>query len=105
MGKPTKNDEGNVKFLVASTRMAGPGFGCFMAKITAEGVKTINGKPFDPPPKATVTGTMIVPKDGSSFEGRVVEIRLVVVRFAVYGGSSRTPRPESRVSWHPPILR
>jgi len=76
MGKPTKDDEGNVKFRVASTKMGGPGFGYLMAKISTEGVKTINGKPFDPTPKATVTGTVVVPKDVPSFEHRMVEIRL-----------------------------
>jgi len=76
MGKPTKDEKGNVEFTVASTKMAGPGFGYLMAKISTEGVKTIHGKPFDPTPKATVTGTILVPKDVPSFQERVVEIRL-----------------------------
>ena len=76
MGRPMKDDEGNVTFRVASTKMGGPGFGYMLVKISSEGVKTINGKPFDPTPKATVTGTVVLPKDLPSFEGRVVEIRL-----------------------------
>jgi hypothetical protein len=76
MGRPMKDDEGNVTFRVASTKMAGPGFGYMLARISTEGVKTINGKPFDPTPKATVTGTMVLPKDLASFDSRVVEIRL-----------------------------
>ena len=76
MGKPMKDEKGNVTFRVASTRMGGPGFGYMLAKISTEGVKTINGKPFDPSPKATVTGTVVLPKELPSFEGRVVEIRL-----------------------------
>jgi len=61
---------------VTKQKMAGPGFGYMLAKISTEGVKTINGKLFDPTPKAIVTGTVVLPKDLPSFEDRVVEIRL-----------------------------
>jgi hypothetical protein len=44
-GAPALN-EGNVKFFVGSTLLYGPGFGYLMVKISIEGVKTINGKPF-----------------------------------------------------------
>jgi hypothetical protein len=75
-GKPTKDDEGNVTFRAISTLRGGPGFGYILAKISAEGVKTINGEPFFQGRRATVTGAFVIPKDVPSFAGRTVEIRL-----------------------------
>ena len=42
--RPTIDDSGNVKFIVAGTEIAGPGFGYKLVKIGRDDVKTVNGK-------------------------------------------------------------
>jgi hypothetical protein len=43
--KPVLAEGGDLQFVVAGTRMAGPGFGYALEKVSREGVKTVNGKP------------------------------------------------------------
>jgi hypothetical protein len=43
--RPMLSEGGDLRFLVAGTRMAGPGFGYALVKVSREGVKTVNGKP------------------------------------------------------------
>ncbi len=42
--RPTIDDSGNVRFTVAGTEIAGPGFGYRLIAISRDGVKTVNGK-------------------------------------------------------------
>ncbi|PQO43073.1 hypothetical protein [Blastopirellula marina] len=51
MMRPMMN-EGNIGFMTASTKMAGPGFGYRMIAVAKEGVKKVNGNPIDAPPMA-----------------------------------------------------
>lgn len=41
---PRIDDQGNVKFMVFSTRIGGPGFGYTLFQMSRDGVKTINGE-------------------------------------------------------------
>jgi len=43
--KPMLAEGGDLRFLVAGTKMAGPGFGYALVKVSREGVKTVHGKP------------------------------------------------------------
>ena len=43
--RPTLSEGGDLRFVVAGTEMAGPGFGYALVKVGREGVKTVNGKP------------------------------------------------------------
>ncbi len=73
MLNPQLEEDGNVKYVVAGTRMAGPGFGYRMVKMSRDGVKTINGKPIV---AGAVQGTIIIPKQVPSFDGQTLEIKL-----------------------------
>lgn len=44
MLRPTLTDDGDLRFMVAGTRMAGPGFGYRLVRVDREGIKTVNGK-------------------------------------------------------------
>ncbi len=43
--RPMLAKGGDLRFIVAGTKMAGPGFGYALVKVSREGVKTVNGKP------------------------------------------------------------
>jgi hypothetical protein len=43
--RPMLAEGGDLRFVVGGTKMAGPGFGYALAKISREGVKMVNGKP------------------------------------------------------------
>jgi hypothetical protein len=45
-GKPSLKEDGSVTFVAAATQLAGLGFGYLFARISSEGIKTINKKPF-----------------------------------------------------------
>ncbi len=45
-GNPRLDKEGAVTFIPAATLLAGPGFGYLLARLSIEGVKSINRKPF-----------------------------------------------------------
>lgn len=71
--RPALEEDGNVKYVAAGTRMAGPGFGYRLVKMSREGVKTINGHPIK---SDQVTGAVTVPDIVKSFNDRVLEIKL-----------------------------
>lgn len=71
--RPTIDKEGNVKFIVAGTKIGGPGFGYKLLKIGREGVKTVNGTPIE---AKGVQGVLVIPKTVGSFEGHTLEIKL-----------------------------
>jgi hypothetical protein len=70
--RPTINS-GNVRFLVAGTKIGGPGFGYQFLRISKEGVKSVNGKPID---ARGVQGVLVIPRSVASFTGHTVEIKL-----------------------------
>ena len=43
--RPVLAEAGDLRFVVAGTKMAGPGFGYALVKVSRDGVKTVNGKP------------------------------------------------------------
>lgn len=43
--KPVLDEEGNLRYEVAATEVAGPGFGYTILKVSRKGVQKINGKP------------------------------------------------------------
>jgi hypothetical protein len=53
---PRLAEDGDLRFLVAGTKMAGPGFGYALVKVSREGVKTVNGKPI--PERIQVQGKL-----------------------------------------------
>ncbi|WDI41305.1 hypothetical protein [Bremerella sp. P1] len=73
MFEPKLKDDGDLKYLVASTRMAGPGFGYRMVKMSREGVKTVNGKSIA---EGLVQGTITVPAASTIDAGETLEIKL-----------------------------
>ena len=62
MMRPTVGDQADVSFVVGGTRMAGPGFGYKLIKISRQGVKTVNGKPVNDEkatPEDSITVTIV----------------------------------------------
>lgn len=47
MMKPSLDDAGNVRFIVAGTRMGGPGFGYQLIKVQRDKVRSVNGIPIN----------------------------------------------------------
>lgn len=45
--RPSLDDQGDLRFVVAGTKRGGPGFGYLLLKVSREGVKTVNGKPLN----------------------------------------------------------
>lgn len=43
--RPTLDEAGELKFIVAGTKIGGPGFGYLLLQIPREGIKSINGNP------------------------------------------------------------
>ena len=43
--RPMLAEGGDLRFVVGGTKMAGPGFGYALVRVSREGVKTVNGKP------------------------------------------------------------
>ncbi len=72
MFEPKLQKDGDLKFVVASTRMAGPGFGYRLVKISRDGVKTVNGKPIE---SGLLQGTIKIPAASTLQEGQTVEIK------------------------------
>jgi hypothetical protein len=70
---PDLDDSGNVSFVVAGTKIGGPGFGYKLVKIAHEGVKSVNGQPLA---KSGVQGTLIIPKTVNAFTDHTMEILL-----------------------------
>lgn len=73
MFDPKLHEDGNVKFVVASTRMAGPGFGYRLVKISRDGVKKINGKSIE---EGIVQGTITIPETSTELSDQVIEVKL-----------------------------
>lgn len=48
--RPSLEDQGDLRFIVAGTNKDGPGFGYLLLKVGREGIKTVNGKPLRPLP-------------------------------------------------------
>lgn len=71
--RPALDDQGDVKFRVAGTRIGGPGFGYKFVKIAKAGVKTVNGQPLEP---KGVRGVLVIPEKIASFDDHVLEIKL-----------------------------
>lgn len=71
--RPTIDDKGNVRYVVAGTKIGGPGFGYKLVKISRENVKTINGTPID---GDGVNGILEIPKTDKGFEDYTLEIKL-----------------------------
>ena len=71
--QPTIADKGNVRYLVAGTRIGGPGFGYKIIRIGNNGVNTINGKPLQ---VKGVHGVLVIPKTVASFKEHSLEIKL-----------------------------
>lgn len=70
---PDLDEQGNVKFVVAGTKVGGPGFGYKLVKIARKGVKSVNGQPLTAP---GVTGTVVIPKTVAAFDDHQLEILL-----------------------------
>jgi hypothetical protein len=45
--RPQLEENGNVRFMAAGTRIGGPGFGYALVQVPRAGVKSVNGKPLD----------------------------------------------------------
>lgn len=71
--RPTVNDAGDVRLVVAGTKIGGAGFGYKLLKIDSEGVKTVNGKSIE---ARGVQGLVLIPKTVGAFEGHLLEIKL-----------------------------
>lgn len=71
--EPKLQEDGDLKFVVASTRMFGPGFGYRMVKIAREGVKTVNGKSIA---ERVVQGTITIPGSSTIEKGQTLEVKL-----------------------------
>ena len=72
--RPVLDEGGDLRFVVGGTRMAGPGFGYALVKVSRDGVKTVNGKPLGKVTEAT--GTVVIPADLASFDKRTLEVKL-----------------------------
>ncbi|MEW4455752.1 hypothetical protein AB1L30_24000 [Bremerella sp. JC817] len=73
MLNPKLEADGNLKYVVGGTRMAGPGFGYRMVAVDRDGVKTINGQPMN---TSAVHGKIVIGKDLPGFERQALEIKL-----------------------------
>ncbi|QDU76080.1 hypothetical protein Pan97_31250 [Bremerella volcania] len=73
MFQPKLQDDGDLKYVVASTRMAGPGFGYRLVKISRKGVKTVNGQSIE---EGIVQGTITIPDSSTLEEGQTIEVKL-----------------------------
>lgn len=74
MFQPKLQEDGDLKYVVASTRMAGPGFGYRLVKMSREGIKTVNGKPIDE--GGLVHGTITIPAASTIEPGEKIELKL-----------------------------
>lgn len=71
--EPQLQDDGDLKFVVASTRMFGPGFGYRLVKVPRDGVKTVNGKSIE---RGVVQGTITVPESATIGKDQTIEVKL-----------------------------
>jgi len=72
MFQPKLQEDGDLTFVVASTRMAGPGFGYRLVKVSREGVQLVNGKPIA---AGLVQGTITIPGSATIEDGQTIEIK------------------------------
>ncbi|PQO25097.1 hypothetical protein C5Y96_26715 [Blastopirellula marina] len=73
MFEPKLQGDGDLKFVVASTRMFGPGFGYRLVKIARQGVKSVNGKSIE---EGIVQGTITIPDSTTVEQGETIEVKL-----------------------------
>lgn len=73
MFQPKLQDDGDLKYVVASTRMAGPGFGYRLVKLNREGIRTVNGKSVD---EGIVRGTITIAAGSTIEQGERIELKL-----------------------------
>ena len=70
--RPSLDDQGDLRFVVAGTKRGGPGFGYLLLKVSREGVKTVNGKPLSAAPRPLlVTVKVLFGTDDKSKKARV----------------------------------
>lgn len=72
MFHPKLQEDGDLKYVVASTKMGGPGFGYRMVKLSREGIKTVNGKSVE---KGVVQGTIAIPDSATMQKGQTIQIK------------------------------
>lgn len=71
--RPSLDDQGDLRFVVAGTKKGGPGFGYLLLKVSREGVKTVNSKPME---ANGVRGVISIPEKVGSFKDHALEIML-----------------------------
>ncbi|MEW4561849.1 hypothetical protein AB1K70_04945 [Bremerella sp. JC770] len=72
MFQPKLQENGDLTFVVASTRMGGPGFGYRLVKVSREGIERVNGTPIA---AGLVNGTITIPGSTSMEDGQTIEIK------------------------------
>ena len=82
--RPIIDDSGNVRFTVAGTEMAGPGFGYKLIKIGRNGVKSVNGKAVTNP--AQVQAKVLYGTDRRDDE-QVADVELWISKAVAKAGS------------------
>lgn len=71
--RPSLDEMGDLKFIVAGTKVGGTGFGYLLLRISREGIKSVNGIPLD---ANGVRGVLSIPATVGSFKDHALEVML-----------------------------